>query len=119
MIARGSTFSGRCTSAAVIPINSMPPNENTTITNEVSRPCHPLGKKPPWAHKLLRFCGQGVLLEKSRYMPNIIMAIIALILITDMADSISPYMRTLIKLAVVITARQIKADNHCGMSGSQ
>jgi len=48
----GIVFSGFSASPAVIPTNSVPPNEKTTITNEKRNPCNPLAKKPPFCYKL-------------------------------------------------------------------
>ncbi|MNE92412.1 hypothetical protein D3C80_1901320 [compost metagenome] len=53
LIAFGITVFGWSASAAVNPSISRPPKENMMIAMAITRPLMPLGKKPPWLHRLL------------------------------------------------------------------
>ncbi|MNI98512.1 hypothetical protein D3C73_1573680 [compost metagenome] len=57
----GITFLGSLASAAVMPTSSRPPKENMMNAIDISKPVVPLGKKPPWLHRLLTdACGPPV-----------------------------------------------------------
>ena len=69
--------------------------------------------------RLEKLSGNGRASVKSKPKPNIIMLIIAVTLIIDMKNSISPYILTLIRLTAVITIRHTNAATQCGRSGNQ
>ena len=61
LIAFGITLRGSLASAAVMPTSSRPPNENMMNAMDINNPMPPLGKKPPWLHRLLiDACGPPV-----------------------------------------------------------
>ncbi|MNG08026.1 hypothetical protein D3C84_913560 [compost metagenome] len=45
-------YLGLSASAAVIPTSSRPPKENMITASAIIRPLMPLGKKPPYCHRL-------------------------------------------------------------------
>ena len=47
LIACGMVLCGFLVSPAVIPINSIPKNENIAIWNDIKNPEAPLGNRPP------------------------------------------------------------------------
>ena len=53
LIALGITVFGWSASAAVMPTSSRPPKLNMMMAIIITRPDTPLGKKPPWLHRLL------------------------------------------------------------------
>ncbi|MOA04862.1 hypothetical protein D3C78_1244350 [compost metagenome] len=53
LMALGIIRCGSFASPAVKPITSMPPKANITMVKEAIIPSTPLGKKPPWAQRLL------------------------------------------------------------------
>ncbi|MNT75312.1 hypothetical protein D3C72_2141970 [compost metagenome] len=59
-------FSGLSASAAVMPTSSRPPKENMMKAMAITRPPTPLGKKPPWAQRLLTVASGPPVPENSR-----------------------------------------------------
>ncbi|MCY1535527.1 hypothetical protein D9M68_709360 [compost metagenome] len=100
LIAFGSTRLGSLASPAVIPIISTPPKANITTVKEEIIPLIPLGKNPPWLHKLESPVTAPVPLSSwipnnSTEPPARIIATIAVTLNNDNQNSISPNTLTL------------------------
>ena len=119
LMARGIVRSGFSASPAVMPMSSMPPNENITTAVASSSPQTPCGRKPSFDQRLLKFSGNGWPLEKSSPRPSRIMLTIAAILMSAIQNSASPYAFTFTRLSAVIETRQTSAESHCGRSGNQ
>ena len=112
-------MSGLSASPAVMPMSSMPPKENITTVRDRHSPHQTLGRKAPCDQRLAIFSGKGTAPPKIRYNPSTIIIRMAVILMRAIQNSISPYMRTLMKLATVMTTRHTRALTHWGRSGSQ
>ncbi|MNM80567.1 hypothetical protein D3C81_925390 [compost metagenome] len=124
LIALGMTRCGSRASPAVMPIISTPPKANITTVNEAIMPPTPLGKKPPWLHRLLMLASCSP--EPPSWMPNIstaaparIIDTIAVTFSSDNQNSSSPNTLTLHRFRAPMKNTMPNTQIQRGVSGNQ
>ncbi|MNO79527.1 hypothetical protein D3C76_706970 [compost metagenome] len=89
------------------------------IAMAITRPLMPLGKKPPWLHRLLTLACSPPLPLTSSQLPRAIMPTMATTLMMANQNSVSPKAFTLNRLIALTTTKNSAAVAQVGTSGHQ